>query len=215
MVGGGKPKSRLEQVPRVELKDKPITLGLLIRAATEMDETNKSLDELAGKKRQQMPDLPTTEDKVRSAIGLVTYSIVHGAMKRAGVRLTDAMPGEPIPNEYLMSLAFGCFVVMGMADALNEEGVKLTLRDVSVGLVSNLLLLHTDEEKVAAYQQAASIMQGMIGSAKEHENAREWIENTRKLVLFYLAQTTEPKLKDLKALDFLGAQLKSALATAS
>jgi hypothetical protein len=217
MVGGGRPKSQLDQVPRAELQDKPITLGLLIHAATAMDKTNKSLDEWVGKKRQHAVDLPTLDDKVQSGVGVVSFSIVSAAMKQAGVNLISGMPGEPIPKEVLISLAFGYFVVMGMANPLKSEGFEINTRDKCLGLISNLLLLRTDQEKLAAAQEVATMVQGIVAAAEEHKNVEEWIDNTAKLVLFYLAQvtTTEPKLKELKALDMLGAQLKSALAIAS
>lgn len=218
-VRGGKPepKSQLDHVPRAELQDKPVTLGLLILAATEMDETNKYLDEAVGKRRQQIPNLPTLDDKVQSAVSVLAQTIVHAAMKNAGLNLTNTMPGKPVPKEFLMSCAFGFFVVMGIAKALKPEGFEIDVRDKSLGLVANVLLLRSDQEKVAAAQEVAKMVQGIVGTAKEHKNVDEWIENTSKLVLYYLLQvtSTEPKLKELKALDMLGAQLRGVLATAS
>ena len=204
------PKSQVERVPIMELKNRPFTLALVLRAAQETDESMRSLAEMVGT-MSPIPEVPSLDGKISSAVSVVAHEIVHAAAKEAGCN-DVYLPGTPLPKDAVIVMVFGFFVVMGMINPLASEGYKIEFPEACANLVATMLLMHTTEERIEAHKTAVAVFQ-KIARGAEHANVRGWIDNTTQLVMYYVEQFTSPvpANKETKYVPLFASQLKSLL----
>ncbi|HZQ01361.1 MAG TPA: hypothetical protein VFB13_17580 [Reyranella sp.] len=212
---GRKPKTSAGAVELDELSDRPFTRALLLRAAKEVDESKRHLDDMMGRRSPALPALDTLDQRIASAASVIAFHVTHEASKEAGCKPFVYASGDKISVETQMVIAFGFVVIMSLLKPLEHEGYKLDFRETGISLTSNTLMLMKPEEIVAAHQAAAEIFKGLAQAMGEHPNVQEWMDNTTKLVSFYVEQftTTVPKLKEMKIAPLLGAQLKTFLSS--
>lgn len=206
------PKSQVDQIPIMKLKNRPFALALMMRAAEEVDWSKGDLDALVGKSTPvHVP--ATIEEQIDSAICVVAMMILESAAEEAGCKHTY-LPAEPLPKEAPMVMAFGFFLIMGMVNPLAAEGYKFEFPKACAQLSSAMLLMYTDEERIKAHKAAVAIFQNVAG-ARDRPNVKGWIDNTTQLVMYYVEQFTSPvpKIKEMTYLPLFGSQLKVLLST--
>ena len=205
--------SRVEKVPVSELAERPVTRALLLRAAQETDDTERWLKDSLGKIRP-IEEPSNLARKIDSAVSVVTSMIVMEAQREATGK-SMYMPGDPLPREAQMVVTFGFIVISGLVNPIRNEGHKVDFPSACASWINAMLLMHSDAERVAIFNQGRSLFQEVANM--DIPNVREFIDNVMRLVLLYVIQytTDDPKLKQTKFAPLFGALLKSFLSSAS
>src|SRR5487761_355118 len=140
-----------------QLTERPVTRALLSRATHLMDET--AIQELGRVRPLQEP--ATLEERINSAVPIIVLEIAKDAMDASGVswlELAGGLPGEPLPREAHLVLAFALLVTTEILGLLQNEAYPLAFQNFPLTSIANTLFcMRSTEQNTKLYQLARGV----------------------------------------------------------
>lgn len=194
--------------PTFDLPGRPVTRALLLRAAQVTSENVKRLKAELGRLRP-IDEPSDLNGQIDSAACVVALGILADALDDVGRYWP--LPGDPLPRDMHVIVAFGYWVVVGIFGPLSEEGYDLDFKIVAAGLVNSLFMMHSPEETARQHRLAGEVFHQIAGA--DAVNVRQWRENVQKLVRLYLIQFTsdDPTIQGRDFRPLFASSLKSVL----
>ena len=135
----------MAQARSYDLSDKPFTQALLLEAAEAVDRAKLDIGARTGAIPQPSRK-GSLKDFARSCATVTALEITSGALVSIG-REPAFYPGQPVPKDAPMVIAFSLLVLSNISASLKAEGLDLDLEDDAIELAGKFFLLHSPEEK--------------------------------------------------------------------
>jgi hypothetical protein len=204
----------VEQIAGYDLSSRPVTKALLLRVATGLDDDLKWFKEASiGTKSFKEPS--TLEEQIDSAVCCAALNIMFDATEKNKANCI-CLPGQPLPSDIGLTVAFAFIAIVGMINPLRAEGYDFDFQKACMTLVRAMLLWHSVEEQEQAYRQGSDVFRQVMLAVPEKKNVRQWLDSYNDLVLLYLIQWTSDD-QNVKKPDFptlFGSLFKALIASA-
>jgi hypothetical protein len=206
--------SAVEQIAAYDLSSRPVTKALLLRVAAGLDNDLKWFKEASiGTKSFKEPS--NLEEQIDSAVCCAALNIMFDATEKNKAK-SICLPGQPLPSDIGLTVAFAFIAIVGMINPLRAEGYDFDFQKACMTLVRVMFLLHSVEEQEQAYRQGSDVFRQVMLAAAEKKNVREWLDSYTYVVLRYLMQwtTDDQKVKESDFPSLFGSLFKSLIASA-
>lgn len=201
--------SRSKKLEEFDFSNKPFTKALCLRAVEYHDEAINDLKESLGSIRP-IKENNTINELVASCAITISMHIVHEASQNIGFD-ASFLPSQQIPKDAPIIIAFSIFLLSGIQDPLEAEGINLDFRELIADLATLFFMFHPDEERAKNALNGIETFQFIVNA--DDDKVKKWNQDLIKLLDIYILQWTSDKkeMKEIDCIPLFGGLLSALL----
>ncbi len=201
--------SKYEKALSYNLKDKPFTNAVILRAGKEIDTSKTFLTDQLGEMQAGKTD-STLKEFVFTSVVAVSSSITMMALDYNG--LTMALKPDSSQLNYLPLInIYNLYVITNINSQVNNEGFELDYMNLLYQTTLINYMFHSENKKVEEGSKSIEDFKSLLGS--DSDGIKTWGEALHKTTILHIMQWPEdsPNHKDTKPM--FGQILSSLLKT--